>query len=77
MTMHPMLKIAIAAAAATYVTPAIVNRFTVPELNSRDETRNTAMALGVTGSVTAAVFVVLSMAFGGEKATTAGGGGAS
>ncbi len=75
--MNALIKIAIAAAAATYVTPKIVNRFTRPELEPRDETINQAMAIGVTGVTVAGVYTVLTMAMGGGKATVAGGGGAS
>lgn len=77
MQLSAIVKIAIAAAAATYVTPKIVNKFTRPELEPKDEQINQAMAIGVTGVTVAGVYTVLTMAMGGGTATLKGGGGAS
>lgn len=68
--MNPYVKIAIAAMAATYLAPAIINRFVVPEVGAAGDgaTRNAITAAGITGFVAAAVFTVLSMATGGKAA---------
>lgn len=60
--MNPYVRIAIAAMAAVYLTPPIINRFVGPEVASSDVIKNDVIAGGVTGIVTAAVFVVLGMA---------------
>ncbi len=74
-----VIRVAAAAVAATYVTPKVVNRFAVPEVEPGDEMRNIMMAAGVHGATAGLIFHILTLAFGGQSATqgVAGGGGAS
>jgi hypothetical protein len=60
--MNAYVKIAIAAMAAVYLTPPIINRFVVPEVGDSGAMRNDITAAGITGLVTAGVFVMLGMA---------------
>lgn len=62
--MNPYVKIAIAAMAATYLAPPIINRFVVPEVGDSGAMRNAVTTGGVVGFVTAAVFTILTMATG-------------
>ncbi len=75
--MNVYLRIGLAAAAATYLSPRIKNAVLRAELTPTDETINVALSVGVTGITCATVFHVLGMAFGGKPASVAGGGGAS
>jgi hypothetical protein len=61
--MSPYLRIAIGAVVATYITPRIINSLTVAEVDTSDATRNAIVAAGVSGAVTAMVYVTLGMAF--------------
>lgn len=64
MLKNPYTRIAIAAGLATLITPTIVNKLTVVEMNPADGIRNVAATYGVAGATTAFVYVVLSMALG-------------
>jgi hypothetical protein len=72
---NPYVKIAIAAMAATYLSPAIMARFVNPPESGPEVSQTPAQAstqtitsAGVTGLVTAAVFTILTMATGGKAA---------
>lgn len=72
--MNAYLKIGIAAIAAIYITPSIINRFVVPEIGGEGQTADTGAlsnavtSAGITGLVTAGVYCILSMAAGGAPA---------
>lgn len=60
--MNPYVKIFIASGAAVYLSPMLVNRFVRPELTAGDATMNKFVDAGITGLITAGVFVLLTMA---------------
>lgn len=68
MLKNPYTRIAIAAGLSTLISPAIVRKLTVIEMDPSDSLRNTTAYYGVAGATTAFVFVLLSMTLGAPVA---------
>ena len=64
----PILRIAIGAAAAVYLSPAILNKVLIAELNPADEARNVRVTVATTTIITTAVYVALGLAAGTRPA---------
>jgi hypothetical protein len=71
---NPYVRIGIGAVASTYLAPKIINRFVRVEMGPIDEAVNFATHVGITGAVTALVFVALGMATGETAAQAAAAG---
>lgn len=67
----PYVRIALGAAASSYLAPKVINRFVRVEMTELDERINNASAIGITAGVTTLVFVVTGMIFGGKTAKAA------
>ncbi len=64
--MNPYYRIALAAIAATYITPKIINKFVRVEVTGTDTAVNDVTSGLITGVTTAAIFVGLRMIFTGK-----------